>query len=89
MNPHRYREADITALDRVIRERRDMRHFLPDPLPAGLLERLIEAAHLAPSVGCMQPWRFEDAGWGKRRPLTDVMFEDRWKVGAGGTAPAC
>lgn len=54
----RYSAAEIAAIDRVIRERRDMRHFLPDALPAGLLERLIKAAHLAPSVGYMQPWRF-------------------------------
>ncbi len=58
MTEHRYSAAEIAAVERAIRERRDMRHFLPDPLPEGLLERLIEAAHLAPSVGYMQPWRF-------------------------------
>lgn len=58
MNPHRYSTEEIAAVDRAIRERRDMRHFLPDPLPDGLVERLVEAAHLAPSVGYMQPWRF-------------------------------
>ena len=36
-----------------------MRHFVAgQPLPDGCLERLIDAAHLAPSVGYMQPWRF-------------------------------
>ena len=58
----RYSDAEIAALWRALRERRDMRHFVPaaeaEPLPEGLLERLIEAAHLAPSVGYMQPWRF-------------------------------
>lgn len=54
----RYTDAEIEAVYRVIRERRDMRHFLPDPLPEGMLERLVTAAHLAPSVGYMQPWRF-------------------------------
>lgn len=222
MSSARYADTEIAAIERAIRERRDMRHFLPDPLPDGLLERLVEAAHLAPSVGFMQPWRFlritdgalrgrihalvekerlataaalpsrneeflqvkiegirdcaevlvvalmpererhivgrrclpemdvasvgcaiqnmwllaraegvglgwvsffepealaqllgmpqgahpvailcigrvpafyprpmfEDAGWGKRLPLADVLFENRWKVGAGGTAPA-
>ena len=58
MTDHRYSDTEIAAVERAIRERRDMRHFLPDPLPEGLLERLIEAAHLAPSVGYMQPWRF-------------------------------
>jgi 5,6-dimethylbenzimidazole synthase len=58
MTDHRYSTEEIAAVERAIRERRDMRHFLPDPLPDGLLERLVEAAHLAPSVGYMQPWRF-------------------------------
>lgn len=38
--------------------RRDVRRFKRDALPAGALERLIEAACLAPSVGLSQPWRF-------------------------------
>jgi 5,6-dimethylbenzimidazole synthase len=38
--------------------RRDVRRFRPGPLPAGTLERLIELACLAPSVGLSQPWRF-------------------------------
>ncbi len=58
MTDHRYSTEEIAAVDRAIRERRDMRHFLPDPLPEGLVERLVEAAHHAPSVGYMQPWRF-------------------------------
>ncbi|NUT61841.1 5,6-dimethylbenzimidazole synthase [Herbaspirillum sp. C9C3] len=55
---HRYPQAQIDALYRVIRERRDMRHFLPDPVAPELLERLLQAAHQGPSVGFMQPWRF-------------------------------
>jgi len=38
--------------------RRDVRRFRTDPLPAGTLERLIDLACLAPSVGLSQPWRF-------------------------------
>jgi 5,6-dimethylbenzimidazole synthase len=58
MNPHRYTEAEINAIYRVIAERRDMRHFLPIPVESDVLERLLQAAHHAPSVGLMQPWRF-------------------------------
>jgi 5,6-dimethylbenzimidazole synthase len=57
-HPHRYSDADIAAVYRAIFERRDMRHFIPGELPEGLLGRLLEAAHHAPSVGYMQPWRF-------------------------------
>jgi 5,6-dimethylbenzimidazole synthase len=38
--------------------RRDVRRFRRDPLPPGTVERLIELAALAPSVGLSQPWRF-------------------------------
>ncbi len=55
---HRYPQAQIDAVYRVIRERRDMRHFLPDAVAPELLERLLQAAHHGPSVGFMQPWRF-------------------------------
>jgi 5,6-dimethylbenzimidazole synthase len=58
MNPHRFSEQEIEGVYRAIRERRDMRHFRPDPIEPEQLARFIEAAHLAPSVGYMQPWRF-------------------------------
>jgi 5,6-dimethylbenzimidazole synthase len=53
---------DATAqalLHDILAARRDCRHFLPGPpLPDEQLERLLGAAHQAPSVGLMQPWRF-------------------------------
>lgn len=54
-----YNEVERRAVYRAIRERRDVRRgFLPEPMPDELLNRLLEAAHNAPSVGLMQPWRF-------------------------------
>src|SRR5271155_4531946 len=53
-----FTREEIEALYRVMAARRDMRHFSSEPLPAELLQRLLNAAHLAPSVGLMQPWRF-------------------------------
>lgn len=51
--------ADRSALYRVLAARRDMRHFEPGaPLAEPVLSRLLQAAHSAPSVGLMQPWRF-------------------------------
>lgn len=58
MPNHRYSDAEIAAVYRAIYERRDMRHFLPDPVAPEVLNRLLNAAHHAPSVGFMQPWRF-------------------------------
>ena len=57
-NSHQFAEHEIDAVYRAIRERRDMRHFLPDPIDPAQLARFIEAAHCGPSVGYMQPWRF-------------------------------
>jgi len=47
-----------TRLRDLLVWRRDVRRFLCDPLPDGVLESLIEFACLAPSVGLSQPWRF-------------------------------
>ncbi len=62
-------------LRELIRWRRDVRRFRRDPLPPGAVERLIELASLAPSVGLSQPWRFvlvEDAA---RRAAVRANFE--------------
>lgn len=53
-----FSEQERAAVYRAIRERRDMRHFADEPLAPEVLERLLQAAHQAPSVGLMQPWRF-------------------------------
>jgi nitroreductase len=53
-----FSEQEIAAIYRVMAVRRDMRHFSPDPLDEALLARLLGAAHMAASVGLMQPWRF-------------------------------
>ena len=45
------------AVYRVIAERRDVRRFRPDPVEDDVLQRVLTAAHQAPSVGLMQPWR--------------------------------
>lgn len=42
----------------VIRARRDVRRFRPDPVPEEVLRRVLSAGHAAPSVGHSQPWRF-------------------------------
>lgn len=45
------------ALADILRWRRDVRHFRPDPLPDGALDRLQGAMAHAPSVGNARPWR--------------------------------
>lgn len=59
MTENAYTAAERRAVYRVIAERRDMRRFSPGKqVPEEVLARLLQAAHAAPSVGLMQPWRF-------------------------------
>ena len=53
----RYPAEARASVYRAIAERRDIRRFRPDPVPQEVLERILAAAHQAPSVGLMQPWR--------------------------------
>jgi nicotinate-nucleotide--dimethylbenzimidazole phosphoribosyltransferase len=47
------------ALRQIIDARRDVRRrFLPTPVPDDVLDRVLQAAHRAPSVGLSQPWDF-------------------------------
>ena len=58
MSQHAFSDAELAAVYRAIGERRDMRHFAGGEVAPALLGRLLAAAHQAPSVGLMQPWRF-------------------------------
>jgi nicotinate-nucleotide--dimethylbenzimidazole phosphoribosyltransferase len=53
----RFDEAQRQAVYDVIAERRDVRRFRPDAVDDESLNRVLAAAHRAPSVGLMQPWR--------------------------------
>ncbi len=45
-------------LDEAIRKRRSIRTYKPQDVPDEVVEKLIEAASLAPSAGNIQPWKF-------------------------------
>lgn len=65
---------DPPLLD-LLRRRRDVRHFRSDPLPPDLLDEIIAAADLAPSVGLSQPWRFVAVDAPERRRRVREVFE--------------
>jgi len=58
MTEQAFSPEERAAVYRAIAERRDMRHFIGGAVAPELLARVLEAAHQAPSVGLMQPWRF-------------------------------
>ncbi|SIR58638.1 5,6-dimethylbenzimidazole synthase [Natronorubrum thiooxidans] len=51
-----FTDDERDAVYKTIYARRDIRRFRDEALPEDILERLIQAAHHAPSVGFSQPW---------------------------------
>jgi len=82
MSRHRYPQAELDAVYRVIAERRDIRHFLPDPVAPDILQRLLHAAHLGPSVGFMQPWRFVRISNAQTRSAIHALVEQERQLTA-------
>lgn len=82
MNEHAFSEAERRAIYRVIAERRDMRRFVPGAVvPEEVLTRLLQAAHAAPSVGLMQPWRFiRITDFALRRRIHTLVDEERLRT---------
>ncbi len=81
MENHRYSDEEVAAVYRVIAERRDMRHFLPTPVAPEILTSVLQAAHQAPSVGLMQPWRFiRITDINTRKAIHQLVDEERIKT---------
>ncbi|AJP58421.1 5,6-dimethylbenzimidazole synthase [Pandoraea vervacti] len=76
-----FSESERAAVYRAIHERRDMRHFVPTPVDPHVLARLLDAAHHAPSVGFMQPWRIvRITSPALRERLHDAVERERLKT---------
>ncbi|WP_396335908.1 5,6-dimethylbenzimidazole synthase [Azotobacter beijerinckii] len=81
MSPHAFSDAERAAVYRAIAERRDMRHFSAGSVAPELLARLLNAAHQAPSVGLMQPWRFIRITDSElRRRIKDLVEAERLRT---------
>ncbi|HEX2213379.1 MAG TPA: 5,6-dimethylbenzimidazole synthase [Mycobacterium sp.] len=82
MSQHAFTDAERRAVYRAIAQRRDMRRFVPNAtVPEDVLGRLLQAAHAAPSVGLMQPWRFiRITDTGLRRHIHRLVDEERLRT---------
>jgi coenzyme F420-0:L-glutamate ligase/coenzyme F420-1:gamma-L-glutamate ligase len=69
-------ERDI--LERLIRDRRSVRRFRPEPVADSDLLALLEAARWAPSPHNSQPWRFAIVRAGERRRRLAEAMAARW-----------
>jgi 5,6-dimethylbenzimidazole synthase len=69
-------DAFRARLRELLAWRRDVRCFRREALPESAIERLIETACLAPSVGLSQPWRFVLVEAPERRAAIAVNFAE-------------
>ncbi|MEE9398315.1 MAG: 5,6-dimethylbenzimidazole synthase [Methylococcales bacterium] len=78
---YRFSNDEIVAVYKVISEWRDIHYFLDDPIDPAMLTRILQAVHLAPSVGFMQPWRFiciTDTNF--RKKINQLVEQERIKT---------
>ncbi len=73
---HVFSEEQKKGVYQAIMQRRDIRaQFTNKPLSDTLLNRLLQAAHHAPSVGFMQPWNFLIIKNQEKKKLVHAAFK--------------
>jgi 5,6-dimethylbenzimidazole synthase len=78
-----FSQSERDAVYRAIFERRDMRHFAGGTVAPEVMRRLLTAAHHAPSVGFMQPWRFIRVASTALRSQLHALVEQERRITAG------
>jgi nitroreductase len=63
--------------DEVLRQRRSIRAFRPDPVPLGLVRDLLECARRAPSGTNIQPWKVHVVTGAVRERLVSEVLAHR------------
>ena len=86
------REEDPNLFE-IIATTRSMRRLKPDPVPAALIRKILEAGVSAPSGGNMQRWRFIVIRDPKIKQTVGAYYKRTWdevvapRYGAGEPAP--
>ncbi len=65
----------MQAIDEIVRTRRSVRGFRPEPVPRATLVEVLELAQRAPSNCNVQPWRVFIASGARRERLRDRLVE--------------
>jgi nitroreductase len=78
---------DVTE---AIRERRSIRSYLNKPVPEEIIDKILEAARLAPSASNVQSWRFKVVTEeGIRELLREAAFNQKFVEDAPVVIVAC
>jgi nitroreductase len=67
--------TEAAVVDRLIRERKSIRAFRPEPVPRQVIEELLEVARWAPSGSNTQPWRVTVLGGQEAEALRQRLDE--------------
>ncbi|MDB5590999.1 nitroreductase [Enterovirga sp.] len=76
--------ATAAAVEALITGRRSIRAFRPDPVPATLVEHLLDVSARAPSGTNMQPWRVYALAGGDRARLSAALRQAHHREPASG-----
>ena len=68
-------EDPVAVLDMVIRSRKAVRAFRPDPVPRSALVEILELARLAPSNFNTQPWRVHVLAGSAKQTLSEAILQ--------------
>jgi len=71
-------EIHASDLFEIIRTTRSMRRLKPDPVPNGLIRKILEAGVCAPSGGNMQRWRFLVVKDPKIKETVGALYKRAW-----------
>ena len=66
------------GLYEAMRTLRAVRRLRPDPIPADVLHRVLEAATWAPSGGNVQPWRIVVVREPARKQVLQRLYAEQW-----------
>lgn len=82
-----FEPAAAAAVYDAITSRRDVRRFRPDAIDPEIVDRVLGAAHAAPSVGHSQPWRFIVVGEPATRERAASMADEQRHLQAAAMEP--
>jgi len=83
MTEHSFGASFQAEFEELLAWRRDVRHFKTDPVPAEMVEHLLDLTGLAPSVGNAQPWRFVSVDEPARRAAIIENFQQANQAALG------
>src|SRR5437762_7466055 len=84
---------EVSVLFEIMQTTRSMRRLKPDPVPAALIRKVLEAGVCAPSGGNMQRWRFLVVRDPEIKKTIGAYYKRAWdevvspRYRAGGAAP--